>query len=193
MNATFRHTVRAALVLVAVGALTVALASSAVASHVTVRTSMPKAGAVSDIVPLAIDLHAPDGAPLSGTTVTYYLHMSFAGVEGEAEIGRAMSDDAGIAAIRYQPRAAGTHEVRMEYTTAGSTTPEEVFGTFEVASGGQQLYRSAGGPDIPGINPGLLMLVLGSVWLILLATSFRLVAIARAGGVAGSPEGDGRR
>lgn len=192
MNATIRNTVRAALVLLAVGTMTVALAAPAVASHVVVRTSFPSAGTVGKIVPLAADIHTPDGAPLSGTTVTYYLHMSFAGVEGEAEIGQAVTDDVGIATIRYQPRAAGIHEVRMEYLAPGATTAEEVVATFDVA-GGTQLYRSAGGVDIPGINPGLLMLVLGTVWLILLSVAFRLVAIARAGGAAVSPEGDGPR
>lgn len=191
MNATFRQTARAALVLVAVGALTVAMASTTAASHVTVRTSMPSAGAVGQIVPLAIDLHTPDGAPLSGTIVTYYLHMSFAGVEGEAEIGRAVSDAAGIATLLYKPRAAGVHDVRIEYLAPDAENAEEVVATFDVA-GGTQLYQSVGGPDIPGINPGLLMLVLGSVWLILLSVSFRLVAIARAGGAVESPEGAGR-
>lgn len=181
MSATLRRPARALLIAAAVGALTVALAGQAVASHVVVRTAFPTAGTVGKMVSLAMDIHAPDGAPLSGAMVTFYLHMSFAGVEGEAEIGQALTDDAGIATIRYEPRAAGTHEVRMVYLGDGATTPEELFATFDVA-GGTQLYRSAGGPDIPGINPGLLMLVLGAVWLILLSVSFRLVAIARAGG-----------
>lgn len=192
MNAAFLQTVRAALIPLAVGALTVGFAATAVASHVTVRTSMPSAGAVGEVIPLAIDLHTPDGAPLSGTTVTYYLHMSFAGVEGQAVIGRAVTDDAGVAALRYEPRTAGLHQLRMEYLPPGSTTVESVIATFDVAGGTQQV-RSAGGPDIPGINPGLLMLVLGGVWLILLRVSFRLVAIARAGGADIPPEGDGPR
>ena len=192
MNATFRQAARTALVLVSVAAMTAALAATALASHVVVRTSVPSTGVVGDIVPLAIDIHTPDGAALSGTTVVYYLHMAFAGVEGEAEIGRAVTDDAGIATLLYEPRSAGVHDVRIEYLAPGAEKAEEVVATFEVA-GGAQLYQSAGGPDIPGINPGLLMLVLGSVWLILLGVSFRLVAIARAGGDAESREGARRR
>lgn len=188
MNATIRNTVRAALVLLAVGTMTVALAAPAVASHVVVRTSFPSAGTVGKIVPLAVDIHTPDGAPLAGATVTYYLHMSFAGVVGEGVIGRAVTDEAGIAAIHYLPRAAGLHEVRMEYLAPGAETVEEVLGTFDVA-GGEQLYRSSGGVDIPGINPGLLMAVLGGVWLILLSVAFRLVGIARASGRADPPAG----
>lgn len=192
MNAPIRRIVRAALVVLAVGVMTVALASQTLASHVLVRTAFPSGGNVGQIVSLAIDIHTPDGTPLAGTTVTYYLHMSFAGVEGEAEIGRALTDDAGIASISYEPRQAGTHEVRMEYLAPGLTTPEELIATFDVV-GGTQLYRSAGGVDVPGINSGLLMVVLGAVWLILLSVALRLVGIARAGREIGSPPLDQSR
>ncbi len=192
MNATIRRIVRAALVVLAVGVITAALAGQALASHVLVRTAFPNAGSVGQIVSLAVDIHTPDGSPLAGTTVTYYLHMSFAGVEGEAEIGQALTDDAGIATISYQPRAAGTHQVRMEYLAPGVAAPEEVVATFEVV-GGTQLYQSAGGVDVPGINSGLLMVVLGTVWLILLSVTFHLVGIARAGREAGPPPLDSPR
>jgi hypothetical protein len=186
MNATIRRIVRAVLAVLAVGVLTAALAGQAFASHVLVRTAFPSTGSVGQIVSLAVDIHTPEGAPLAGTTVTYYLHMSFAGVEGEAEIGQALTDDSGIATISYQPRAAGTHQVRMEYLAPGVTTPEEVVASFEVA-GGEQLYQPAEGVDVPGINSGLLMVVLGAVWLILLSVAFRLVGIARAGREVESP------
>lgn len=184
MNATIRRIVRALLVMLAIGVMMAVLAGQALASHVQVRTAFPSAGSVGQIVALAVDIHTPDGAPLAGTTVTYYLHMSFAGVEGEAEIGQALTDDAGIATISYQPRAAGTHQVRMEYLGPGEATPENIVATFEVA-GGTQLYQSAAGVDVPGINSGLLMVVLGTVWLILLYVAFRLIGIARAGREAG--------
>lgn len=192
MSATIWRTVRAATALLAFGAMTMILAAPVLASHVVVRTAFPSAGTVGEIVPLAMDVRTPDGAPLPGTTVTYYLHMSFAGVEGEAQIGRAVTDEDGIATIGYRPRAAGLHEVRMEYLPPGATTAEQVIGSFDVA-GGPQLYRSSGGVDIPGINPGLLMVVLGTVWLILLSVAFRLIAIARAGGATGPPPGDASR
>lgn len=188
MKQTIRRLARPALALLAVGALTVTMAVPVVASHVVVRTSFPGDASVGESVSLAVDLGTADGAPLVGATVTYYLHMSFAGVVGEGVIGRAVTDDAGIAAIHYLPRAAGMHEVRIEYLAPGAETVEEVLGTFDVA-GGEQLYRSSGGVDIPGINPGLLMAVLGGVWLILLSVAFRLVGIARASGRADPPAG----
>lgn len=192
MNATIGRGARAAFVVLAVGVMSVAVAGQALASHVVVRTAFPGAGSVGQNVSLAVDIHTPDGAPIPGTMVTYYLHMSFAGVEGEAEIGRALTDDAGIAIISYKPRAAGTHTVRMAYLAPGASAAEEVVATFEVA-GGTQLYRSAGGVDVPGINAGLLMVVLGTVWLILASVAFRLVGIARAGSEAGPPQRAARR
>jgi hypothetical protein len=192
MKATMRHTIRAALALLAVGTITVVLTAPALASHVVVRTAFPTSGTVGEIVPLAVDVRTPEGAPLPGTTVTYYLHMSFAGVGGEAQIGRAVTDQNGVATIGYQPRAAGLHELRMEYLPPGATAAEQVMGAFDV-TGGPQLVRPSGGVDIPGINSGLLMAVLGTVWLILLSVAFRLVAIARAGGATGPAPGDAPR
>lgn len=188
MYQTIRRVARPALALLAVGAMTIILAVPVVASHLVVRTSFPSAATVGESVSLAVDLGTADGAPLAGATVTYYLHMSFAGVEGDGVIGRAVTDDAGVAAIHYLPRAAGLHEVRIEYLAPGAATIEEVLGTFDVA-GGEQLYRSAGGVDIPGIGPGLLMAVLGGVWLILLSVAFRLVGIVRASGREGPSAG----
>lgn len=188
MYHTIRRAARPALSLLAAAALAVVLAVPVLASHLVVRTSFPSAATVGESVSLAVDLGTADGAPLAGATVTYYLHMSFAGVVGEGVIGRAVTDEAGIAAIHYLPRAAGLHEVRIEYLAPGAETVEEVLGTFDVA-GGEQLYRSSGGVDIPGINPGLLMAVLGGVWLILLSVAFRLVGIARASGRVDPPAG----
>ena len=188
MNHTIPRVARLALTLLAAGAMTVIMAVPVLASHVVVRTSFPSAATVGESVSLAVDLGTADGAPLAGATVTYYLHMSFAGVEGDGVIGRAVTDDAGVAAIHYLPRAAGLHEVRIEYLAPDAATVEEVLGTFDVA-GGEQLVRSSGGVDIPGINPGLLMAVLGGVWLILLSVAFRLVGIARASGRADPPAG----
>jgi hypothetical protein len=168
------------LACLAAGSLVVLLATPTLASHVSVRTSFPAAATVGEVVQLAVDLDTPDGDALEGIAVTYYLHMAFAGVEGEAVIGRAVTNASGVAVIGYLPRAEGVHEVRIVYEPEGATAVEEVRGTFEVA-GGEQIVRSAGGPDIPGINPGLLMAVLGTVWLILLSVAFRLIGVARAG------------
>jgi hypothetical protein len=74
----------------------------------------------------------------------------------------------------------------MEYLTPGEDTVEVVSTAFDVA-GSEQLYRSAANVEIPGAGGGLVMVVLGTVWSILLWVAFRFVAIARAGGNVTTP------
>jgi hypothetical protein len=74
----------------------------------------------------------------------------------------------------------------MEYLTPGEGTVEVTSLAFDV-TGGTQLYRSAASVDIPGVNGGLIMAVLATVWSILLWVVFRFVVIARAAGEARAP------
>ncbi len=186
MNVITRRAVRAAIGVLAVGAIAVAMAGPALASHVAALATVPNEGRVGEVLRIAVDLRASDGTRLPGTTVTFYLHMSFAGVAGEAEIGRAVTDETGVANLAYRPRLAGRHELRMEYVTPGDGEVEVVSTAFEV-TGGEQLYRSAAGIDVPGVDVGLLMAVLATVWSILFWVALRLVAIARAGGGSRAP------
>jgi hypothetical protein len=168
------------------GAIVVALAGPVLASHVLTRTTVPGDIVVGEVLQIPVVLRSLDGTPIQGTTVVFYLHASFAGVDGEAEIGRVVTDENGVAALAYRPRIAGHHQLRMEYATPGDGEVEVTSTVFDV-SGGEQLYRSAVGVEIPGVNGGLLMAVLATVWSILLWVAFRLVAIARAGGEARTP------
>ncbi len=192
MNMITRRTVRTAIGFFAVGVLALALTGPALASHVRVRTTVPSDVTLGEMVHILVALQAQDGAPLRGTTVVFYLHAVFAGVTGEVEIGRAVADETGVATLAYRPRLAGHHELRVEYLTPGETTVEAVSMTFDVTGGGQ-LYRSAASVEIPGVSGGALMAVLGTVWLILFGVALKLVAIARAGGVIGTPRPSGAR
>ena len=187
-----RRSVRIVAGLLAAGAIAVSLAGPALASHVLVQTSTPGEGILGGIVNVPVTLQSPDGAPLQGTTVIFYLHASFAGVEGEAEIGRAMTDENGVASIAYRPRLAGHHEIRMEFVAPAGGEVEVTSTAIDVTGGGQ-LYRSPAGVDVPGVGVELLMVVLAIVWSILFWVVFRLVAIARGGGEVGTPApGPGR-
>lgn len=190
MNVITRRAVRSAIGLLAVGAIAVALAGPTLASHVLVRTTAPSDMTVGQMATIPVTLQAADGAPLRGTTVIFYLHASFAGVAGETEIGRAVTDENGVAILAYRPRLAGHHELRVEYVASADSEVEVVSTAFDVA-GNAQLQRSAPGIDVPGINVGLLMAVMTTVWSILFWVALRLVAIARAGGEAGTPEPGG--
>ena len=186
MNVITRQAVRTAIAVLALGAMAIAQAGPALASHVLVRTTVPNDLTVGEMARIPVALQAEDSAPLRGVTVVFYLHASFAGVVGEMEIGRAVTDQTGVATLAYRPRLAGHHELRVEYTAPGESAGEVVSTVFDV-TGSEQLYRAAPGLDVPGLNVGLLMAVLSTVWLILLWVALRLVAIAQAGGEAGTP------
>lgn len=175
---------RTAIGFVAAGAIAVALAGPALASHARVRISVPTDVAVGETVHMPVTLQALDGAPLKGITLTFYLHAVFAGVVGEAEIGRAVTDESGVATLAYKPRLAGHHQLRIEYATSDGSEIEVVTTAFDVG-GGTQIHSPAAGLEVPGLNVGLLMAVLATVWSILFWVALRLVAIARAGGESG--------
>jgi len=181
MKSITRRSVTTVTRLLAPWAILVAFAGSAIASHVDVSVATVGEVTVGETVAIPVALHTMDGSPLAGTVVTFYLHMSFAGVEGEAEIGRAVTDEDGVASLAYRPRLAGHHELRMEYLAAGRSDIESTTTVIEV-TGGAQLYHSPAGVDVPGVGVELLMVVLATVWSILFWVVLRIVAIARAGG-----------
>ena len=180
MNLTTRRATRAAIGFLGAWAMAAALAVSALASHVTPTTTVPDSVTAGEEMSIPVTLRAADGAPVAGTTVTFYLHASFAGVTGEAEIGRAVTDDTGLAALTYKPRLAGHHEIRMEYLAPGDDEIQVATTAFE-ATGDVQLYRTEPSVSVPGLDVGLLMAVVSTVWMILFGVALLLVAIARAG------------
>lgn len=186
MTESTRRSIRGLISFAAAGGFALAMAGSVLASHVHVSTTAPGEGSLGEMVRIPVALQAEDGAPLEGTTVVYYLRVVFAGVTGEAEIGRAVTDATGVATLAYRPRVAGHNEIRIEYVTPGEGAVEVVSTAFDV-TGAAQLYRSSASVDIPGVNGGLLMAVLGTVWSILLWVVLRFVVIARAGGKADAP------
>ena len=176
--------VKVMLVLVALGASVYALAGTANATHVSAVITVPEEVIVGQPAEIQATLLVADGgAPVAGTAVTFYMSASFGGVEGVAEIGRGVTDENGVATLEYEPRAAGNHEVRVEYVVPGQTEPEVASTSISVA-GGAQLHRSTAGVDIPGLNVWLIIALLATVWAILLSVAARVIAIAYAGGDA---------
>ena len=192
MKAIPRRSTRIVAGLLACCAILVAFAGPATASHVHVSVATVDEVAIGETVAIPVALRTADGSPLAGTVVTFYLHMAFAGVEGEAEIGRLVTDESGVASLAYRPRLAGHHELRMEYLAAGAAEAESTTTVIEV-TGGAQLYHSPAGVDVPGVGVELLMVVLGTVWTILFWVVLRILAIARAGGEAGEVGRGARR
>jgi hypothetical protein len=176
--------VKVMLVLVALGAGVFALAGTASATHVSAVITVPEETTVGQPAEIQATLLVADGgAPVAGTSVTFYMSASFGGVEGVIEVGRGVTDENGVATLDYEPRAAGNHEVRVEYVFPGETELEVASTSISVA-GGSQLHRSTAGVDIPGLNVWLIIALVATVWAILLSVAVRVIAIAYAGGDA---------
>jgi hypothetical protein len=170
------------LVAVALGAALFALAGTADASHVSATIIVPDEAAVGRPVEIqAVLKGADDGVPMAGTPVLFFTDASFGGVEGEVQLGQAVTDENGVAALIYEPRSASEHQIRIEYTLPGDSEPETITMSMNVASDGSQLYRSTAGVDIPGLNVWLLIAVVAIVWAILMSVAVRVIAIAHAG------------
>ncbi|MEE8347908.1 MAG: hypothetical protein V3S20_11220, partial [Dehalococcoidia bacterium] len=166
--------IKVMLVTVALGAAVFALAGTANATHVSAVITVPDEVTVGQPMEVRAALRPADGgSSLEGISVAFYTDASFGGVTGEVELGRAVTDEDGVAALTFEPRSASEHQIRIEYLLPGESEPEEVTQSIFVIDGGTQLYRSSAGVDIPGLNVWLIIAVVSTVWLILLSVALR--------------------
>ena len=164
-----------------------AFSSTADASHVKLDVVAPSSLTVGNSARVQAVLHsASDDLPIAGATVTFHMEGSFGGVTGDVEIGKAITDENGVALLDYQPRSAGEHRIRIQYLPTSASEPEEVIWSHSVVGADQQLYRSTSGVQVPGVNAWLLMALVAGVWAVLLSVALRVIVIARAGTEAGA-------
>ena len=105
-------------------ALALGSVSTAHASHVHVEVIEPASAIAGQPSQLSAALTMADtGQPMVGQSVTFFAHASFSGVEGYMEIGRAVTNSEGIAAISYVPRERGQHDIRVDYTLVDTARP----------------------------------------------------------------------
>ena len=181
------NVVRTLLLSVVMGAAIFALAGTADASHMKLDVVAPSQLTVGDSVDIQAVLHAAHGGEaVEGATVTFYMDGSFGGIDGEVILGQAVTDENGVAALSYQPRSAGEHQLRVEYLTPDAGEPEETTWSHTVTGATEQLYRSSAGVQIPGLNVWLLIAVVAAVWVILLSVAVRVITIANAPTDAGA-------
>jgi hypothetical protein len=173
--------IKVMLVSVALGASVFALAGTASAIHVTAEIRTPGEATVGRPAEVQARLRTADaGAPVAGTSVTFFTDASFAGVSGEVELGRAVTDENGVATLTFEPRTASAQEIRIEYLPPGEDEPKVAKTAISVVDGESQLHRSTSGISIPGLNVWAIMALVGTVWAILLSVALRVIAIARA-------------
>lgn len=180
-------------VVVALGFLAVTMRAEA--DHTVAVLSVPGQVAVGETIEVSALVSAAEAASpgrvsqgqvLPKTLVTFYTTESFGGVTGKVEIGRAVTDANGVAAIRHEPRATGDHQISVEYLVGGEgrTGASAVLSVAGV--GTTQLYHSHSGIHIPGLNVWVLMAVLATVWAILLSVALCVMVIAHAGNDSGT-------
>ena len=183
---------KVAVIALIVGGGVLALAGTADASHVVVEILGPQQFEVGVPAALQVALHdAETGLPVANAPVTVYTHAAFEGVTGEVELGMAVTDERGVAVLDYVPRAAGSHELRIEHLAPGGIEHEATSAAISVV-GAPQLYRSAAGVQVPGLNVWLIIALVATVWCLLFSVGLRVFAIARANGDGRNDHGTSR-
>jgi hypothetical protein len=183
---------KVAVIALMIGGGVLALAGTADASHVAVEILGPQQFEVG--VPAALQVALRDaetGLPMANAPVTVYTDATFGGVTGEIELGMAVTDERGVAALNYVPRAAGSQQLRIEHLAPGGIEHEATSAAISVA-GAPQLYRSASGVRVPGLNVWLIIALVATVWSLLFSVGLRVFSIARANGDGRNDHGTGR-
>lgn len=165
---------------VALGIATLSLASTARAAHVKVNLDVPDQPAIGRPMEVQAHFHSASDEAIPNLTVTFHEEVTFGGVTSDVELGRAVTDEDGYAALTYEPRTAGTHQIHVRYAYEDGEE-EDAAASITVPAAGEQLYRSTAGVKIPGLNVWLLMALVAAVWTILISVAVRVIAIARAG------------
>lgn len=164
----------------ALGISALSLADTARAAHVRVDLAVPDQAAIGRPMDVQAHFHSASDEAIPNLTVTFHEEVTFGGVTSDVELGRAVTDENGFAALTYEPRTAGTHEIHVRYAYDNGEE-EDAAASITVPAAGEQLYRSTAGVKIPGLNVGLLMALVAAVWTVLLTVALRVIAIARAG------------
>lgn len=168
---------KATLTVLVAGIAAWGLVGTARAAHIRVDLSVPEQPAIGQPMDVQAHFHSESDDAITDMEVTFHEEVSFGGVTSDVELGRAVTDEDGFAALTYEPRTAGDHEIHVRYTY-GDGEEEDAAASLTVPATGQQLYRSTAGVKIPGLNVWLLMALVAAVWAILLSVAFRVIAIA---------------
>lgn len=169
-----------------IGAASQTLAEAPAPSTVLQVTTVTEAS-VGEEVPLTASLFTADGKPMSNATVRFYVRSSFAGVEGDMEIGRATTDSNGFATVPYRPGREGEVTIRAELAGDGQVTVVQTSTPLTV-SGSRQVYVESAGIQVPGLGVGVLIAVLTGVWSTLFIVALLIFLIAREGAREEEPQ-----
>ena len=179
MRGPSRSVVRLAVVGLAILAgIVVVVSAPRPAAATEFDIEAPSQSTVGEVVHVTAVI-TDDGEPVAAAEVAVVRHAVIGGESGWVQLDVGTSDDTGSVDFEFTQRA-GSSEVerlRIEYRGPDGVDAEE----FElgVLAGTQQVNVEAG-PDVGIVNSAWLVIVLGVIWVSLLAAVAKLVVISRA-------------
>ncbi|MBF8298886.1 MAG: hypothetical protein HW395_1543, partial [candidate division NC10 bacterium] len=99
----------------AVGVFALSMAGTARAAHIRVELSVPDQPAIGQPMEVQAHFHSESDDAITDMAVTFHEEVTFGGVTSDVELGRAVTDEDGFAALTYEPRTAGAHEIHVRY------------------------------------------------------------------------------
>jgi hypothetical protein len=140
-------------------------ATPAVADHLEAETSVPETVRAGDVVEMRVVVReAGTKARVPGATVVAERDASIAGFSGRVVVARAVTDELGVATLRWTVTSGSAVTVVLAYSAVGDaqleSTPQSVITVAE----GPQLVRSRVGVRIPGFGAWVLIALLVGVW-----------------------------
>jgi mono/diheme cytochrome c family protein len=155
------------------------LSGSARAAHLDIEVGGPeRATAGEDIEISATVRDAATGDPVAGALVIFYGDAAFIDVTGELELGRALSNEIGVATYTTDFTVARVHTIKAVAADDPDAVPGSVAIDIEV---GGQLVSAQPIVALPAVGSWIVRVVLGGVWAIMIVAALWVVRVSRSG------------
>jgi mono/diheme cytochrome c family protein len=161
-----------------VGLAVVSLSGIASADHLILEVAGPDEVVVGEEVEVTATVRdTATGAPVEGVEVVFFGDATFAGVNGDLELGRAVSNEIGVATFVTDFTVSRIHTVRVEVVDSPDVAPASVPIAVEV---GGQLVFTEPIVELPAVGSWIVRLVLGGVWAIMIVAALWVVRVSRS-------------
>lgn len=141
---------------------------------------LPSGNAVGQEMTVEARLTDAAGAAIAGVEVVFQREVTFLNTVDKLELGRAVTDEQGWAALTLVPRSEGSMAISAQFVGNDPYGPASANDTASIATG-PQLYVEEAGVRVPGISVALLAGLLGTVWGIYMVVMLLIWLIAREG------------
>lgn len=172
----------------------IALAPSARAEHLFITAVQPDEVQAGDIIEVQVLVQSDETrSPVANVTVVARRSAEIAGFSGEVEVARAVTDERGIASLRWQVRGGTSETVIIAYGASGEEQLESAPLSVVSVLPGPQLSGPDEGVQIPGLGAWILITVLVGIWAVVQFALVGPIHIARHAppAVQGEPLSEG--